>query len=84
MNTSTNDFYMVINGTMGYCIMKDTYNPSKTYSNKPVALFGDRNDAIKYARLRNERPSLFEAKRSNHFDEDDVPHDSWAIVNGYA
>lgn len=80
-----NDFYMVIKGTMGYCIMKDTYNPSKTYSNKPVALFCDRNDAIKYARLRNERPSLFETKRSNHFDEDDdVPHDSWAIVNGYA
>lgn len=84
MNTSTNDFYMVIKGRMGYCLMKDKFNPSKTYAYKPIALFGDRDDAIAYARLRNERPNLFNAKPSNYFDdEDDGPHDSWAIVNGY-
>ena len=64
-----NEFYMVIKGNMGYCIMKDTYNPTKTYSNKPVALFGDRNDAISYAKLRNERPSLFETRKKNDFIE---------------
>ena len=84
MNTSTNDFYMVIKSQMGYCLMKDKFSPSKTYAYKPVALFSDRNDAIKYARLRNERPGLFEMKSRNNFDEDDESHDSsWAIVNGY-
>lgn len=85
MNTSTNDFYMVIKCRMGYCLMKDKFNPSETYAYKPVALFGNRNDAIAYAHLRNERPGLFEMKSRNNFDEDDEPHDSsWAIVNGYA
>ena len=63
------DFYMVVKGRMGYCIMKDTYNSSKTYKDKPIALFCDRNDAISYAKLRNERPSLFEIRKKNDFIE---------------
>ena len=63
------DFYMVVKGRMGYCIMKDKYNSSETYTEKPVALFCDRNDAISYAKLRNERPSLFEVRKKNDFIE---------------
>jgi hypothetical protein len=49
--------------------MKDKYNSSESYKDKPVALFCDRNDAISYAKLRNERPSLFEARKKNDFIE---------------
>lgn len=63
------DFYMVVKSHLGYCLMKDKYNSSESYKDKPVALFCDRNDAISYAKLRNERPSLFETRKKNDFIE---------------
>jgi hypothetical protein len=63
--------------------MKDAFNSDRTYKHRPVAIFLSKEDAWDYANLKNNRPSLFEVKRSNYFDEDDVPENIWAIENGY-
>lgn len=80
-----NEVYLVMKSDRHkFYVMKDVFNSDRTYKHSPVAIFLSKEDAWCYANLKNNRPSLFEVKRSNHFDEDDVPHDSWAIVNGYA
>ena len=67
--------YVVLKSTGGsYFYKEDYFNEFNTYSSKPVAIFFSRSDADSYVRDKNRMV----------YDEDDVPDDSWAIVNGYA
>ena len=80
-----NEVYLVMKSDRHkFYVMKDAFNSDRTYKHRPVAIFLSKEDAWCYANLKNNRPSLFEVKRSTHFDEDDGPENSWAIVNGYA
>ena len=79
-----NEVYLVMKSDRHkFYVMKDVFNSDRTYKHRPVAIFLSKEDAWDYANLKNNRPSLFEVKRSNHFDEDDCPENIWAIENGY-
>ena len=68
--------FVIIRTERGYfSYREDEWGSETTYKSKPIAIFFARKDAFEYVRDRNSR--FFN-------EEDDVPHDSWAIVNGYA
>ena len=94
-----NTFYLVMRKPDAYAVFPDDFNVDKLYRYPIVALFGDKTEALEYARTKAYYPERFlpthdMKKRYNEFkssdnteddyDEEDAMNDNnWAIVNGY-